>query len=723
MVADILLELKTKKINQTFSYIIPDNMKVQIGSRVLVPFGKQKLEGFVLNIHDEQDYDFKLKEIEKLIDQEPILNEELLELGQYMSKKTLSNLIDCYQTMLPTALKAKNRPHINKKIVTYIELNVPYEHAIKMCKNDTQIRIIDNLSDKTLKTDLTKISVSAVNTLIKNKIIKEIKQEEYRLKNSILEHEDDLILNKEQLNVYNKIIKSKDTFKPFLIHGVTGSGKTEIYIHLIREVIKNKKSAILLVPEISLTPQIVTNLKKRFNEDIAILHSSLSVGEKYDEWRKIVKGEVSIVVGARSAIFAPLKNIGIIIIDEEHSETYKQENTPKYNTIDMALYRSKYHNCPLVLGSATPSIESYTRSKLGIYELCEIKKRVNQNLPKVTLVGMKEEIQKGRRIISKILKDKMLETIAKDEQIIILLNRRGYTTITTCKNCGFVFKCPNCDIPLTYHKKNNLCECHYCGYKTPKIYTCPTCHSKELGDTGMGTEKLAEYIENNINGSKVIRMDNDTTRLKGSHEKIINDFKNKKYNVLIGTQMIAKGLDFKDVTLVGVINGDASLNVPDFRNSERTFELLSQVAGRSGRSDKKGEVIIQAFNIDHYSFKYVQNHDYKAFYNEEIKIRKILKYSPYYNLCLIKINYHDFDEAYKEGNKIVNYLRNLNLENVHILGPSSGSIPKINNIYTVQIVIKFKKLDNLYKHLKFINDQYRTSKKRVDIDLYPIKMY
>lgn len=724
MVADVLVELKAKNINQTFTYLIPDNMNVLIGVRVKVPFGRQILEGFVLKVYKKQkEYDYELKDIISVVDDLPPLNEELLELGKYMHKKTLSSLINCYQTMLPSSLKAHNIAHINKKIVSYLYLNKPYQEALKMCKNDTQKKIIELLKEEKIKSEINKISASSVNTLLKQNIIKEYKKEEYRLKQETVEKEKNFELNFEQQKVFDDIVKSIDTFKPFLLHGVTGSGKTEVYIKLIDEVIKSGKNAIVLVPEISLTPQIVSLFRRRFEFDIAILHSGLSVGEKYDEWRKIIRGEVKIVIGARSAIFAPLTNVGLIIIDEEHSETYKQENTPKYHTIDMALYRAKYHNCPLVLGSATPSIESYTRSKVGTYSLCEMKKRYNDSLPDVTLVDMKKEISKGNRIISSVLKSKMEECLKKDEQVIILLNRRGYTTVTTCKNCGYTYKCPNCDIPLTYHKKNDLCECHYCGYRTKKIVVCPNCHSKDLGDTGMGTEKLSEYIVDNIKGAKVLRMDNDTTRKKGSHEKIIEDFKNKKYNVLVGTQMISKGLDFEDVTLVGVLGGDSGLNVPDFRNSERTYQLLSQVAGRAGRKDKLGEVIIQAFNIEHYSLISASKHDYDSFYKEEMRIRKVLKYPPYYNLCFLKTTSKIFEQAFNEGEKIVNYLRSLNIEDIHILGPSSGAIPKINNIYTVQIVIKYKKLETLYKSLEFIKNQYINSKINVDIDLYPIRMY
>lgn len=718
MIIDVLVELKSKKIDKTFSYLVPKRLEqdIEIGKRVLVPFGKQKLEGFILGTNHNH-IDFELKQIYEVIDEHAVLNEELLVLGKYISKKTLCNLISAYQTMLPTALKAKNGTVIPKKYVSYISLNddkyIP--------KNDKQKAILDMVKNSKIeKKKLADISISSLNTLIKNNVLKETKIESYRLKNDTDIVRNNVELTDEQKNVISKV--KDNIFKSYLLHGVTGSGKTEVYMQLIERVLKEKKEAIVLVPEISLTPQLVDVFKKRFGSRIAILHSRLSMGEKYDEWRKIERGEVSIVIGARSAIFAPLTKLGIIIIDEEHSSTYKQDNNPKYNAIDIAIWRAKRYNISIVLGSATPSIESYTRAKLGIYELCEMKKRVNQSYPKVTLIDMKDEIKKGNRIISSLLRDKINEKLSKNEQVMLFLNRRGYSTISTCKSCGFTHKCPNCDIPLTYHKSSNKMRCHYCGYGSFKLTTCPKCKGNNINNLGLGTEKLEQYIKDNFKEAKVIRMDQDTTTKKGSHERIISSFQNKEYNVLIGTQMISKGLDFGSVTLVGVINGDSSLNIPDFRSAERTFQLLNQVSGRAGRKDKNGEVIIQGFNCDHYSIKAASNNDYKTFYKEELNLRKILKYSPYYNLCLIKVKSKNEKETSIEATKIANHLRKQNLANVIVLGPSPSIIPKINQIYFYQITLKFKNTDEIMEELKFINEHYRLHRVNVEIDINPIRL-
>ena len=721
MIAEVLVEIKAKNIDKTFSYLIPKGLKekIEVGIRVLVPFGKQKLEGFVLKIKENEKLDYELKEIISLIDEEPVLNKEMLELGKYISQKTLCNLISAYQTMLPSALKAKKSLTINKKYITYLVLNKKI--SVSNEKQKEILKLFEN-KDKVLKKEANDISVSSVKTLIKKEIIKEIKIEEYRLNNKVEKEDTKIKLNDEQNKVIKEILNQKNKFQPFLLHGVTGSGKTEVYMHLIEEIIKEKKEAIVLVPEISLTPQLVSNFKKRFGSTIAILHSRLSNGEKYDEWRKIQRREVKIVIGARSAIFAPLTNLGIIIIDEEHEMTYKQENNPKYNAIDIALWRGRKYNIPIVLGSATPKIESYTRAKMGIYHLCELKKRVNDNLPKVTLIDMKDEIKKNNRIISGLLDEKIKEKLDKNEQIILLLNRRGYSTIVTCKNCGYVHKCPACDIPLIYHKSSNTMRCHYCGYGSSRLKKCPSCGSIDINDYGMGTEKLEQYIKENYSKAKVIRMDNDTTSTKGSHEKIINSFRQEKYNVLIGTQMIAKGLDFPKVTLVGVINGDAILNIPDFRSGERTFQLLNQVAGRAGRASLKGEVIIQGFNIDHYSIKYASSHDYNSFYKKEMEIRKILKYSPYYNLCYIKISSKNYDEAYKTGEKITDYLKSKKIKDLFILGPTACNIPKINNVYYLGVILKYKDSSQIFKELKFINNIYAKNKVNVDIDIDPNKI-
>ena len=714
MLADILVEVVAKTTDKTFTYHIPDGMNAKEGMRALVPFGRRNIEGFIIRIYDEVELDYEVKDIIQLVDEKPVLNEEMLELGKYISKKTLSPLTLSYQTMLPSGLKAKEKTNINKKIVKYL-------HVLKdgEFKGEKQKQVFDYVkkNNLVLKAEANKISSSAVKTLINNGYLEEVEKEVYRLDEEVEVEKKHYDLTEEQAKVLESVKFGK--FKPYLLHGVTGSGKTLVYIRLIEKVLKQGKEAILLVPEISLTPQVVDIFKKRFGKTIAILHSGLSNGEKYDEWRKIERKEVSIVIGARSAMFAPFTNLGIIIIDEEHSNTYKQDNVPRYNAIDVALRRGKTYNIPVVLGSATPSVESYTRAKTGIYELLVMKNRVNKKMPKVYLVDMKDEFKKGNRVFSDIFKEKMNDRLSKNEQVLVLLNRRGYSTVITCKECGFTHKCPNCDIPLTYHKNGNIMKCHYCDYKVPRLLECPKCHSKNINSLGMGTEKLESLIKEEFKDAKVIRMDQDTTRNKGAHKRIIDDFKEGKYNVLVGTQMIAKGLDFPKVTLVCVVNGDATLNIPDFRSSERTYELLSQVSGRAGRDKLDGEVIIQGFNVSHYSIVYAKNNDYESFYNEEMKIRKVLKYPPYYNLCLIKVSGKNYDEVYNEASKITTYLKS-NLNNI-VLGPASASMPKINNIYYVQIIIKFKNTKEILSYLEFIREHYK-KKINVDIDLNPLKI-
>lgn len=722
MYVDVLVELKAKKLDKTFTYNVPSNMidDIKVGKRVLVPFGRQKLEGFIIGINNNDSFDYDVKSIIQVIDDDVVINDEMMSLGRYIKNKTLCTLISAYQTMLPSALKAHKDFVVNKKYETYLTIcsdNIDI-------KSEKQRMIYELLcsNEFVLKKDCTSISSYVVKSFIEKGYIKEVKKEVYRNNLSDIKEVSNIVLNDEQKIAVDKVVSS-DGFKPYLLYGVTGSGKTEVYMHIIDYYLSKGMEALVLVPEISLTPQMVLNFRKRFGTSIAILHSGLSDGEKYDEYRKILKHEVSIVIGARSAIFAPLTNLGVIIIDEEHSSTYKQDNTPKYNAIDVALFRGKKHNCPVVLGSATPSIESYTRAKSHIYELITLKNRVNNNLPNVTLVNMRDEIKSGNRIFSSILTSSINECLEKGEQVILLLNRRGFSTISSCSDCGYVHKCPNCDIPLVYHKSSNTMRCHYCGYGSRRLYECPECHKKGMNDFGMGTEKLEEYVRDNFPSASVVRMDVDTTSRKGAHERIINDFKSMKYNVLIGTQMIAKGLDFPNVTLVGVINGDASLSIPDFRSGERTFQLLNQVAGRAGRSDKPGKVIIQGFNIDHYSIICASNHDYESFYNEEMRLRKLLKYPPYYNLCSIKVKSRNDNKAMEEGRKIVDYLKGcLDSTNI-VLGPSNSNMFKVNNVYNVQIVIKYKKTELLLDKLNFINSRYVDNKDvLIDIDLNPYKI-
>jgi len=719
MIIKVLVEISHKKIDKTFYYLVNESLKdkIKIGIRVLVPFATMKLEGFVLEIIDNYDDIYDLKEIIDVLDEDVILNKELLELGKYISQKTLSTLISSYQVMLPKALKAKAGSNISKKIDCYVEINDIDNKTF----TDKQLIIINLLKDKKriLYKDLKKVNTS-VDTLIKHNILKKVFIEQYRLNNDYDGNIERKVLTDDQNKVVNEVVSTLDSNSKYLLHGVTGSGKTEVYMEIIDIVIKNNKQAIMLVPEISLTPQIVERFKRRFTKRIAILHSSLSDGEKYDEYRKITRGEIDIVIGARSAIFAPLKDLGIIIIDECHSDTYKQENMPRYDTIDIANFRSDFNNCPVLLGSATPNISIYARSLRGLYKLLELKNRVGRaKLPDIWVVNMMEEERINKTSISKTLYEKMNNCLKREEQVILLLNRRGYANMISCKNCGYVMKCLHCDISLTYHKSNTMMRCHYCGYATNKVNNCPICNSDSIRNLGNGTEKIEEELKELFNDYNILRMDFDTTSKKGSHEKIVNEFASGKYQILLGTQMIAKGLDFPNVTLVGVINADTSLSIPSYKSSENTYQLLSQVSGRSGRSEKKGEVVIQTFNPDHYAIVHAKNNNYLDFYNKEMNIRKTNKYPPYFYILSILVKSKEYSLVSVESNKIVNILTN-NLPNSIILGPTVAHPFKVNNICRFQIIVKYKIEPNLYNVLNNINEHYRNSDKiNLEFDFNP----
>ena len=727
MYAKVIIEIGVKNVDKMFTYIVPDNMKedIKVGCRVKVKFGSMVLEGFVLELTNAIDkVDYELKEIIELVDKIPILNKEMLELGKKIQEITLCSLISAYQVMLPKALKASIKTNINTKLIRYAVSNrkdMELMTYIENTKYEKQREFLKKLIvKKKIKVDKLE---SYLNTLEKNGLIKFIYEEDYRYKFNTNNSDTRVILNNEQEVCVNKVTNSFGISKTFLLYGVTGSGKTEVYMNIIEKAINKGMSAIMLVPEISLTPQIVERFALRFGDNIAILHSGLSDVEKYDEYRKITMGKVRIVVGARSAIFAPLTNIGVIIIDEEHTATYKQENHPRYHARDIAILRSEYHNCPIVLGSATPSLESFARAMNKNYELLVMKKRANNMvLPDVHIVDMKEEIKRGNYTFSKLLIDKINEKISKGEQVILLLNRRGYSPLIKCSKCGEVEKCPNCDISLTYHKSSDSLRCHYCNYTKKCPSKCMKCGSTDIKGIGLGTEKLEQEIIDKFK-ARVIRMDADTTSKKGMHEKIIKEFGLGKYDILLGTQMIAKGLDFPKVTLVGVINADMSLCVPDFRSSERTFQLLSQVSGRAGRGKYPGEVIIQTFNPEHYSIRYAKNHDYLNFYKEEMAIRKQLNYSPYYFITLVRISCKDYEEGFKHANKIKDYLeKNLSSDTI-LLGPTMASMFKINNIYNYQCIIKYKKDLKLKDTLINIDNIYKTNNKvNVEIDVDPIRL-
>ena len=726
MYVSVLTQIGAKAVDQTFFYHVPKLLEnnIKIGVRVRIPFGNMILDGFVLGISDNSSYDnSKIKDIINVIDDEPVLNKEMLLLGKYMSDNLLASLSSCYQVMLPKALKAEVKSNIKIKYDRYLHRIKSIEEIdryIDNCKYESQINLLCKLKEGDIL--ITKMS-SSINTIIKYGFASIIYEECKRYKYDGISNYKRVNLTDKQRLVSDTIISSFGKSDTFLLYGVTGSGKTEVYMDVIEKVLNSGKTAIMLVPEIGLTPQIVGKFISRFGDVISVLHSKLSDSERYDEYRKITNGESKIVIGTRSAIFVPFNNIGVIIIDEEHTSSYKQDNNPRYSAINVAEWRSKYHNCPLVLGSATPSLESFAKAGNHVYKLLSLTERAGGSvLPNVNIVDMKEEVKKGNFILSDILKNKIGEVLDRGEQAIILLNRRGYSSTISCKECGYVYKCPNCDITYTYHKSSNNLKCHYCGYSMVLPNKCSICGSDNLKDYGLGTEKLEETL-NSLYKARIVRMDVDTTSKKGQHQKIIDDFGEHKYDILIGTQMIAKGLDFPLVTLVGVVSIDSSLTSPDYRASENTFQLLSQVSGRAGRSENKGEVIVQTFNPDHYAITLAKNHDYIDFYKEEMKVRKMLKYSPYYYMVLVSITSKDYELGFKEANKIGSYIRNnINKDSI-VLGPTMANMFKVNNIYHYQIIIKYRKDDSLMKVLKFIIDmQVKNNKIDVSIDFNPSRI-
>ncbi|ALS02233.1 primosomal protein N' [Enterococcus silesiacus] len=516
-----------------------------------------------------------------------------------------------------------------------------------------------------------------------------------------------LALNDEQQVAVDKILGSvnQGTSQTYLLEGITGSGKTEVYLQVIAEVLNQGKTAMMLVPEISLTPQMVHRFKSRFGEQVAVMHSALSQGEKYDEWRKIERGEAQVVVGVRSAIFAPLENLGVVIIDEEHEASYKQEETPRYHARDLAIWRGAYHHCPVVLGSATPSLETRARAQKNVYERLVLSKRANQTatLPTIDVVDMREEIQnKNTSSFSLALQEKIQDRLAKKEQSVLLLNRRGYSSFVMCRDCGYVLPCPNCDISLTLHMDTKTMKCHYCGHEERIPYHCPHCGGDKIRYYGTGTQKVEEELKALFPESRVLRMDVDTTRRKGAHEKILTAFGNHEADILLGTQMIAKGLDFPNVTLVGVLNADTALNLPDFRSSERTFQLLTQVSGRAGRAEKPGEVIIQSFNPEHYAIQLAKAQDYEDFYQKEMYVRHRGDYPPFFFTVQITASHPEENQAAKQMFEIVKELKEGLSDQSILLGPTPNAIMRVNNRYFYQVIIKYKSEPNLQNILKKI---------------------
>ena len=572
------------------------------------------------------------------------------------------------------------------------------------------------------------VSASSLKTALKHGYVKSEKVSVYRdpLAHLEVEQSQSRTLTEAQEAVYEQVAQALEAHQDqtFLLEGVTGSGKTEVYLQLMAKASQMGRGAILLVPEIALTPQMVRQVKSRFQTGVAVLHSGLTNSQKYDEWRRIIRGQATIVVGARSSIFAPIRDLGLVIIDEEHETTYKQSDTPRYHAKEVAIWRCHYHQAPLLLGSATPSLESRSRAQVGRYQHLRLPERVNgRPLPPVTLVDMtKEMAQQTTDELSSVLKDKIADRLAKGQQIVLLLNRRGYASYMLCRECGQVIQCPRCDISLTYHKHEHRLKCHYCDYQSPVPDRCPNCHSDYLRTFGLGTQKIEELLNQHFPTARIIRMDMDTTRKKGQHEALLDSFRCHEADILLGTQMIAKGLDFETVTLVGVINADTALNLPDFRAGEKTFQLLTQVAGRTGRGRFEGEVLIQTYNPDHYVMQLAQQHDYESFFYYEMKRRHLGHYPPYFYTTLITISSKYQAKAQAMSHQVKQALLASGAP-IEILGPSQGAIARINERYYFQLLLKYKDGQVIKESLGAILDQSQLEAKQgiyITIDHEPL---
>ena len=702
MIAEVIIDSKVKKLNRKFDYKIPKELEdmLDIGSRVLVPFGNLKSleQGYIIKIKEKTDYE--VKEIAGL---EENLPEEKINLARWMARKYFCNVSECIKLMLTPGTRSKSlNDRVQDRTINFVYFNKEYEEInFKEIKGEKQKKLIEFLKQNQGLTipeieQITDISRATVNSLVKKGILKIVntKIDRNPLINKKVEENNKLQLNENQQDAYEKVKNTIETnkFEEFLLYGVTGSGKTEVYLQLIEEVLKINKSAIVLVPEISLTPQMIDRFIGRFGkEQIAVLHSKLSIGERHDEWIKIKENRAKIVIGARSAIFAPVQNLGIIIIDEEHDSSYKSEATPRYDAKEIAEKIAKEKNIPVLLGSATPDMGTFYKTENNeITKLTLTKRANNSTLPKVEIVDLKYELATGNKsMISTALYKEMEKNIKEKKQTILFLNRRGYSTFIMCRDCGYTLKCPNCNISLTYHISKNILKCHYCGHTERPVKICPNCNSTKIRYFGTGTQKLEQEIKKLFPNASTIRMDIDTVTKKNSHETILNKFKEEDIDILIGTQMVVKGHHFPKVTLVGVIAADGSLNQDDFRANERTFQILTQVAGRAGREKLPGKVIIQTYNPNSFPIEYSKTGNYDLFYKTEIELRKQLKYPPFCDIILVGFTGEDENEIQKVSDYTFKLLKqSLEKYEITIFSPTPAPIDKIQNKIRWRIIAK-----------------------------------
>lgn len=739
--ADIIVNISHEALDRTFQYVIPESLfeEVEIGSYVKVPFGNgnKEIGGYVLNISDKASYDeSKLKSILAVDTNGDLVEERLIKLAYFLKSNYGSTMITALKTVLPIKKKIK------EKQVRTVRLNLSTDSALEKLdyynsKHQTaRARLLselinENELDYGLITTKLNVSSKTMDVMQDDGVITIVSERVYRNSLGGDSKKSSIKLNSEQQLIADAIINdfNCDIRKTYLIRGVTGSGKTEVYMEIIDSVIKRGKQAIVLIPEIALTFQTVMRFKRRYGERVSTLHSKLSAGEKYDQFERAKNGEIDVMIGPRSALFTPFSNIGVIIIDEEHEGSYKSEQMPKYHAREVAAELARLHNASLILGSATPSIEAYYKAKGGEYKLFELDKRAKaSSLPTAKIVDLREELKAGNKsMFSRILKEKIEDRLMKKQQVMLFLNRRGYAGFISCRTCGEVIKCPHCDISLSQHGKNKM-MCHYCGYETNMVKACPSCGSTYVGGMRAGTEQVEESIKKIFPFANVLRMDADTTKQKDSYENILSAFANKEADILVGTQMIVKGHDFPDVTLVGILAADMSLNVNDYRATERTFQLITQAAGRAGRSTMPGEVIIQTYSPDNYSIIAASKQDYNAFYNEEIDYREMLSYPPVSHMLAILIESTEeklatgfaFDLAGRLKNDIIEKAL---IRDIRIVGPAEATVSKISDVY--RRVIYIKSAD--YKRLTDIKDNIESieldKKIRVTFDFDPMSGY
>ena len=690
MIAEVIVDIASGETDKIYDYLCDDACVA--GSRVRAPFGGKTVPGFVMRVKQNSDYPAeKLKSVLPVEDELPALNPECLALADKITARYRVPKALTLRLFLPSEMRTGK---VRELMRNYAELTLPLEE-LKLAKTaKNQLGAAEYLA-KNGKTDCARLNEmfqGGVTGLQKKGYVRITREQILRDPYKSLETENALKkLTLDQQRAVDTI--ENDTRTVQLLHGVTGSGKTEIYLTLIAKCLKESKSSIFLVPEISLTPQMLSQLRARFGKNAAILHSGLSAGERFDEWWRLRTGEAKIAIGARSAVFAPLENLGVIIIDEEHDSSYSSETAPRYNTFDIALLRAKRNGCKLVLGSATPAVDTYKRAKEGEFSLIRLEKRINQKpLPEIVIADMRREVRRGNNsAFSGALKEEIEKCLSFGKQAILFLNRRGYSQTVICKECGYVAKCEACDVSLTYHKDEDCLKCHYCGTRYGMLSACPDCGGKKLSYAGTGTQRITADLQKLYPSARILRMDNDTTSGKEGHYKILKTFAEHKADILVGTQMIAKGHDFPSVTLVGILDADMSLHFSDYRSGERTFQLLTQVAGRSGRAEEKGKVVLQTFDPENEVLRYAIDYDYEGFYQNEISLRAAMAFPPFAKIVRVLVTGEDNQktvDALREVYVALEKLYEENTEKFLFFNKMRSPIKKIQNKHRYQVLMR-----------------------------------